>query len=292
MGGMSPVSAPNPLLAPSTLPFGMPDYSALTDEHYREAIEAGMAEHLEELRAVAEETGPATVENVLAAWERTGATLTRVMNAFWVAKAADTNDARDAIEEEFAPRLAAHSDAILLDRRLYDRLRALAARAEAGEVTLDEEDAYLLHRQLRDYERGGIALGEAEQERLRALNTEIATLAAKFDQLLVAGRNAAGVQVTDEAELEGLDAETRERLRASAERAGVEGWLIDVTNTTGQPILSSLHHRPLRERSDRTAETSRSCIGFAAGGSGSCRASDRPGQSSPSALQCPLLPPR
>ena len=82
----------NSLLSPSTLPFDLPDYAHLTDADYREAIELGMAEHLAELADVAKDDSPATVANVLEAWERSGALLTRAMSAFWVAKSADTND--------------------------------------------------------------------------------------------------------------------------------------------------------------------------------------------------------
>lgn len=238
----------NTLLSPSTLPFGLPDYAHLSDADYREAIERGMSEHLSELDAIATDDSPATVANVLEAWERSGALLTRAMNAFWVAKSADTNDERDAIEEDMAPRLAQHSDAILLDSRLYGRLTALAARRDAGEVTLDEQEAHLLAERLKDFERGGIALPEDEQARLRELNTELATLSTRFDQMLVAGRNAAAVLVTDEAELDGLDEGQRAAAREAAQDAGHDGWLLTITNTTGQPVLGSLTHRPTRER--------------------------------------------
>lgn len=238
----------NSLLAPSTLPFDLPDYAHLTDADYREAIEQGMAEHLAELARIASDDSPATVATVLEAWERSGALLTRAMNAFWVAKSADTNDERDAIEEEMAPRLAQHSDAILLDARLYGRLTALAARRDAGEVVLDEQEAHLLAERLRDFERGGIALPEDRQSRLRELNTELATLSTTFDQMLVAGRNAAAVHVTDEAELDGLDEGQRAAAREAARSAGRDGWLLTLTNTTGQPALGSLTHRPTRER--------------------------------------------
>lgn len=243
----------NPLLSPSSLPFALPDYAHLTDAHVREALEVGLVEQLDELRAIAAATEEPTVANTLEAWERSGATLKRTLDAFWVAKAADTNPERDAIEEEFAPRLAAHDDAILLDPALYARLRALADRRDAGEVTLDEEAAFLLDRRLRDFDRGGIALDDATQERLRALNGEIATAESSFERLLVAGRNAAGVHVTDEAELAGLGDGERARLRESATAAGLDGWLIDLTNTTRQPILTSLEHRPLRERVHRAS---------------------------------------
>ena len=228
----------NSLLSPSTLPFGLPDYANLTDADYREAIEQGMAEHLAELDAVATDDTPATVANVLEAWERSGSLLTRAMNAFWVAKSADTNDERDAIEEDLAPRLAQHSDAILLNAALYARLTALRARRDAGEVTLDAQETHLLRERLKDFERGGIALPEDQQARLRELNTELATLATKFDQLLVAGRNAAGVHVTDEAELDGLD----DGQQAAAQRGrpgGRQGRLA---------AHDHQHHRPARAR--------------------------------------------
>lgn len=131
----------NPLLSPSALPHHLPPYPDLQDEDYREAILEGMAEQLRELDAVATDPSAPTVENVVEAWERSGQTLRRSMDAFWPVAAADTNARRDAIRAELAPLLAAHGDAIMLDRRLYDRLLALRARVDAGDMTLDEETA-------------------------------------------------------------------------------------------------------------------------------------------------------
>lgn len=238
----------NPFLAPSTLPFSLPDYATITDAHVREALEIGMEQQLEELRAIAEDTSPATVENVLHAWERSGAVLERTLSAFWVARSADTNPERDAIMAEFSSRLAAHQDAILLDPSLYARLTALSERAGAGEVELDEQDAFNLSERLRAYERGGITLPEDQQARLRELNAELATLSNQFDTALVAGRNAAAVHVTDEAELAGLAGDERARLREAAQDRDLEGWLVPIVNTTGQPLLDNLEHRGLRER--------------------------------------------
>ena len=238
----------NSLLSPSTLPFALPDYAHLTDADFREAIEQGMIEQLAELDAVATDTEPATVANVLEAWERSGALLNRAMNAFWVAKSADTNEERDQIEEDMAPRLAQHSDAILLNADLYRRLTDLRGRRDAGEVSLDAQETHLLTEHLKDFERGGIALPGERQARLRELNTELATLSTRFDQLLVAGRNAAGVLVTDEVELAGLSADDVAAAREAAEAAGKTGWLITITNTTGQPVLADLEDRATRER--------------------------------------------
>ena len=240
---------PNPLLHPSTLEFSLPDYASITDADVREAVEVGMAEQLAALRELAGSAEPATVENVLHAWETSGATLDRTLSAFWVAKAADTNDERDAIMTEFSPRLAQHQDAIMLDPGLYARLRQLRERADAGEVQLDAQDEFVLTERLRGYERGGGNLPEEKQARLRELNTELAALSTEFDRLLVAGRNAAAVHVTDEARLAGLSDDDKAGLREAARaRDGADaGWLVPITNTTGQPLLAGLEDRSLRE---------------------------------------------
>ena len=243
----------NTLLTSSTLPFALPDYASITDEHVREAAEIGMVEHLAELEAIAANPEPATVENVLHAWERSGATLDRTISAFWVARSADTTPERDAIMADLSPKLAAHSDAILLNRGLYDRLQALEERAGNGDVELDEEDAYNLTRRLKDYERGGIGLAEDDQQRLRELNSALAKLSVECETLVSAGRNAAAVHVTDEAELAGLSGDELATLRAAAAEAGLEGWLVPIVNTSGQPLLDVLSHRGLRERIHRAS---------------------------------------
>ena len=246
-------SMKNPLLAPSTLPFGLPDYAALADEHVREAAEVGMAQELAELETIATTTDPPTVENVLHAWERSGAVLERTISAFWVARAADTTAERDAIMADLSPKLAAHTDAILLHRGLYDRLTELAGRAERGEITLDEQDSYNLQRRLIDYERGGITLPEHDQQRLKELNTELASLAMQFEQELTKGRNAAAVHVSDEDELAGLSDAERATLRQAAQEQGLDGWVVPIVNTSGQPLLDVLEHRGLRERIHRAS---------------------------------------
>lgn len=235
-------------MQPSTLPFQLPDYAVITDAHVREALDEGMTQHLEELATIANDDASATALNVLQAWERSGQLLTRALNTFWVAKAADTSPERDAIMAEYSPRLAAHSDAILLNPKLHGRLAALRQRHLDGGVVLDEQDAHLLAERLREFERAGIALAPDQQNRLKQINGELAVLSTRFQERIVQGRNAAAVHVTDESELMGLDADTRASARASASDRGVDGWLIEVTNTTGQPALANLQNRRLRQK--------------------------------------------
>ncbi len=238
----------NSLMHPSSLDFQLPDYAAITDEGVRHALDAGMAQHIEELDAIAQNTDPATVQNTLEEWERSGRILSRALSAFWVAKAADTNPERDAIVAEYSPKLAVHSDAILLNKALYERLRSLATRRDSGEIALDTQDAHLLSEQLREFERGGIALPDDDKDRLRQINAELADVATTFQKLITDGRNAASVLVTREADLEGLDSTEREAARSLAADAGQAGWLLPLVNTTGQSVLTATKNRDLRKR--------------------------------------------
>ncbi|MGC3994889.1 MAG: hypothetical protein QM779_12375 [Propionicimonas sp.] len=239
----------NPFVSPSTLPFELPDFAAITDADYQPAIEAGMAEHLAELAAIAADPEPATVANVIEAWESSGRLLARSLSAFFTKQPADTNEVLDAVEEAVAPQLAAHSDAIHLDRTLYDRVAALARRVEAGEVELDPASAYWLERKLLAFERNGVNLAEAEQVRLRALNHRLAELQSAFGREALAGLNAGAVLVSDVAELDGLSpAEVSGARDRAADRGHDGGWLIELDNTSGQRPLDVLKNRDLRHR--------------------------------------------
>ncbi len=236
---------PNPV-ASTALPYALQDFAHITADDWRAALSDGMAEQLAELDAIATDTTPPTAENVLDAWERSGQLLDRATMGFWTLKEADTTAALDAIEEEMSPKLAAHNDAIMLDRRLYDRLVSLDARVTVGEISLDEQAAWLLSEKLRDYRRLGVNLPEAEQTTLRELNERIATLEAKWNTVVVAGRNEAALHIEDASLLAGLAPEDLRAASEAATRRGLTGWVLDVVNTTGQPLLGKLANRDVR----------------------------------------------
>ena len=243
---------PNPV-ASTALPYALHDFAHIAADDWRAALSDGMAEQLAELDVIATDPTPPTAANVLDAWERSGQLLNRAAMGFWTLKEADTTDALDAIEEEMSPRLAAHSDAIMLDRRLYDRLVALDARVTAGEITLDEQGAWLLSEKLRDFRRLGVNLPEADQATLRVLNERIATLEAKWNSVVVAGRNEAALHIEDASLLSGLTPADLHAAGEAATRRGLQGWVLEVVNTTGQPLLDKLENRDVRRRLHRAA---------------------------------------
>jgi peptidyl-dipeptidase Dcp len=245
----STLDADNPFATPSTLPYALPDYARIREEHYRPALLAGMAEHRAEIEAVAASTEAPTVENTLEALERSGRLLHRAATAFFNQSSSDSTPGLEELEEEIAPLLAAHEDALYLDRRLFARVEALRDAAEAGELELAPDTAWLLHRQHTAFVRAGVRLDDAAQDRLRELNAEITRLETVFGRQLLAETNDSAVLVTDEAQLDGLAEDARAAAAEAATRRGHEGaWLIDLILPTQQPALASLTDRALRER--------------------------------------------
>lgn len=157
----------NPLLAPSPLPFGYPDFDAIREEHFAPAFAAAMAEQRAEVDAITADPAPPTFENTLVALERSGVALDRVAAVFFTLVGSCSTPGLRAIEADVAPRLAAHADAITLDAALFARLDALFAARD--ELDLDPESRRLLERRHRDAVRAGARLGPAQQRRLREL---------------------------------------------------------------------------------------------------------------------------
>ena len=251
-GGLDPA---NPFAAPSGLPYELPDYSAIREEHYEPAIVAGMAAHRAEVDVIVTRSEAATVENTLEALERAGQLLGRASAAFYNQLSADATPALEDVQERIAPQLAAHQDAILMDARLHERVRSLADAAAAGTLAVEPDTAYLLEKLLTQFKRSGIALSADDQERLRALNSRITSLQAAFGRKLLAGANQASVLVTDEAELAGLSADAKAGARAAAQARGKDGWLLEMQLFTHQSVLASLADAGLRARIQEASRT-------------------------------------
>ncbi|MFC8731246.1 M3 family metallopeptidase [Luteimicrobium sp. NPDC057192] len=252
----------NPFAAPSALAYELPDFAAIRPEHYLPAARAGMAEQLAAVRAIAAGTDPAGPENVLDAFERTGQLLRRSATVFFSTLSADSTPELEAVEAELAPELAAHEDAIFMDRDLFGRFSALADRAASGEVTLDDQQSWLLHETLERFTRGGVALDDADQARLRDLNTRLTSLEASFGRTLLAASNAAAVLVTDRADLAGLPDDAVAAAAQAARDAGhaPDGdehgpWLLELQLPTQQAVVASLDDVDVRARVQAAAES-------------------------------------
>ncbi|MBA3906582.1 MAG: M3 family metallopeptidase [Pseudonocardiales bacterium] len=242
--------AANPFLEPSPLPFGYPDFAAISEEHFLPAFTEGMAQQRAEVDAITADVAPATFANTIVALERSGEVLQRVSAVFFTLVSSCSTERIREIEAAVAPQLAAHADAVTLDSALFARIEAIDA------TDLDAESRRLLERYQRDAVRAGARLGATEQERLRAINAELSSLSTEFGTRLLAGANAAAVQVSDTAQLDGLAPDALSAAALAARSRGLDGYLLTLVLPTEQPALATLTDRAVRERL-LTASTSR-----------------------------------
>jgi len=236
----------NPFALRSTLEYEMPDFSRINDESYLPAFYAGCAEHLHEIHEIIKQE-EATFENTIVALERSGQLLTRVLVVFYNKSSSDTTDRLDEIEEEIAPKLSAHEDAIRLNQALFGRIKELYSNRDSLE--LNNEDAWLLERYYMDFTHAGAHLTDAQREELTNLNEELSKLETLFGKNLLADTNDLAVEVDDVAELDGLSENEIAACAAAAKARGLEGkWLVGMVNFSGHPLLASMKNRGLRER--------------------------------------------
>jgi peptidyl-dipeptidase Dcp len=237
----------NPLLSESTLPYHVPAFDQIRPEHFLPAFEANMAAQLREIDAITSDSGKPTFENTIVALDRSGLLLTRENNIFSSLAAAHTNPELQKIEEEIAPKLAAHNDAIYLNPALFARVKAVYAQRDA--LSLDAESKYLLERTYRDFVRGGANLSDADKAKLKELNADIASTQTKFTQNVLKEKNADALIVDTREELAGLSDSEIATAAEAAKAAGKPGkFALALLNTSGQPQLSSLENRGVRER--------------------------------------------
>lgn len=237
----------NPFLAASTLRFQMPPFDKIKDAHFAPAFAEGMRRQLAEIDAIAGNAAAPTFDNTLVALERSGQLLDRVSKVFFNLTAANTNDKLEALELDLAPKLAAHNDAIMLNGKLFARVKALHAQRDS--LGLDVESTRLLERYYTDFMRDGGQLSDAGKTRLKAMNAELATLATAFSQNVLKDINASAVIVDQRADLAGLSGNAIAAAAEAAKARDLEGkYVLALMNTTGQPPEVDLANRALRER--------------------------------------------
>jgi peptidyl-dipeptidase Dcp len=242
-----PITRTNPFSQPSDLPFEAPRFDRIHDEDYAAAIEEGMRQHIAEVEAIANQATPPTFENTIVALERSGDLLTRVLKTFGGVTSANTNDTLQAIQTEESPKLAAHSDAIFLNDKLFQRVRQIYDRR--AQLNLSPEQKYLVERYHLDFVRAGANLSEPDKTRLRALNQEESKLTTDFQNRLLAATKAGALVFSDRSELDGLsEADIASAAEAATERQLPGKWVLRLQNTTQQPAQESLRRRAVRQR--------------------------------------------
>jgi peptidyl-dipeptidase Dcp len=223
---------PNPFFSESPLPLHYPQFDRIQDSHFAPAFDAGMAEQLKEIDAIANNEQAPTFDDTLVALELSGQLLDRATTVFSALVGADTNDARNELRKSYSTRFAAHNDAIHLNPRLFARIDSLYQHR--AELKLDAEAQRLIERYHSDFIRAGAKLSDGDKSKLKQMNAELAALGSQFSQNVLDEVNAAALVVDDVKELDGL---TPAQIAAAADEAKSRGL-------AGNMSSPSQHHRP------------------------------------------------
>ena len=249
----------NPLLAPSAAAFGMPPFDRVTDDDIGPAFEAALAEARANIAKIAEDPEPPTFANTIEALELADETLGHVLGVFYTLAGTDTNEARNALQRAFSPKLAAYGAEITMNRPLFERVEALwAARDTLG---LDAEQARVLYLTRRGFVRAGAQLEGAGAKRLTEVKERLAVLGTEFTQNLLKDEAGWHLELSED-DLEGLPDFVVAGARAAGQEKGTDGPVVTLSRSLVVPFLQFSPRRDLRETA-YTAWTARGANGGA-----------------------------
>lgn len=240
---VTPAKRVNPLLQKSTLQYQAPRFDLIKDSDFKPAFEYGLKKNDKEIEKIANNPAPPTFQNTVLALELSGQDLSRAQSIFFKLASANTNPVLQALEEEYAPVFSAHNDNIFLNSKIYKRIKALDLSLLKG------EDKKLTELYLKNFELAGANLSDADKEKMKAINQQLASLTTQFGNTLLIARKNGALLIDDVKELDGLNAEDIAAAKAKAEEAGYKGkYLLGLLNTTQQPLLQNLKDRATREK--------------------------------------------
>ena len=235
----------NPLLTESTLDYQAPDFSKIRPEHFVPAIKEGIRLQLAEIDSITSNTAAPTFENTVLAYEKSGRVLARATSILSGLVGADGTEELQKIDEETTPLLSDHQDALLLNEKLFARIKAVYEARQS----LQGEDLRLTELLYEQFVHEGALLSDADKATLKKLNSEIAVLQTKFTNQVNAGTKEAAVLVDKVEELDGLSQEAVTRAAGAATAAGHKGkYLLEQTNTSRPGYLAELNNRDVRRR--------------------------------------------
>ncbi|MCB1343520.1 MAG: M3 family metallopeptidase, partial [Pseudooceanicola sp.] len=238
----------NPLLSDWTTPFEIAPFDAISDDDFAPALDVALAQHRDEIAAIADNPDEPTFANTVEALEAAGQALDRVLGVFYTVAGADSNPQRENLQRAFSPRVAAHYAEISANKALFRRLADLWERRDS--LGLDAEQARVLMLTHRGFVRSGAALTGAEEARMKEIKGRLATLGTAFTQNLLADERAWFMTLT-EADLEGLPDFVVEAARAAGAEKGADGPVVTLSRSLIVPFLQFSPRRDLRETAFR-----------------------------------------
>ena len=241
------VEKPNPFLSEYTTPFQVPPFDQIKNEHYMPAFEAGMKEQLAEVEAIVNNAEPATFENTILPYDKSGQTLNRVSNVFFNLNECLTNDEMVAIAEQVLPLLSKHSDSIMMNPKLFERIDYVYQHC--NEMGLDDQQIRVVEKYHQDFMRHGAGLPADKQAELSRINEQLSTLSLQFGNNLLKENAGYKLVIENEADLAGLPQTSIDAAAEQAKADGMEGkWVFTLSKPSLIPFLQFADNRSLREQ--------------------------------------------
>jgi len=244
--------ASNPLIAEWSGPYGgVPPFDKVRVDQFKPALEAAMALTLQEVEMIANNPEPATFENTIAAFERSGRAYDRVQTSYGIWGGNMNNPEVSAVEREMAPKLAAFGDTITQNEKLFRRIEAVYNSPEKSKLTPEQQRLTWIR--YNNFVRAGAKLDSSKKSRLSAINQELAGLFTRFSQNVLADETDLFLVIDKESDLAGLPQSLREAAAAAASTKSQAGgkWVITNTRSSIDPFLTYSQKRELREKAWR-----------------------------------------
>jgi peptidyl-dipeptidase Dcp len=237
----------NPFFSQFDTPFNVPPFEKIMAKHYIPAFEKGMAEGREGLEKILNNNDAPTFQNTIDPLDSLGSLLTKVSSVFFSQTSANTNDSLQQIEVEISPKLSVYRDEILLNPKLFTRVKSIYENRETA--NLDDEQKFILENLYKGFVRNGALLGAAEQDTLKKLNQEISVLTVNFSQNVLSETNKFRLVIDNEAQLKGLPENIIAGAAEMAKRDSLEGkWIFTVQKPSMLPFLTYDENRDLRRK--------------------------------------------
>ena len=234
----------NPLLTDSTLPYGAPQFDKIKTEHYLPAFEQAITEAKAEIDAIVNNPDAPTFENTIAALDEAGGRLNDAAGIFYNLMEADTNDQMQGIAEKVSPMMTEYSMYVSLNEPLFARVKAVHESAEG----LEPDQARLLEKTWKSFVRSGANLGAEDKETYSKLSEQLSLLTLQYGKNVLAATNAFTLNLTDEADLEGLPDFVREAAVEAAKSKEMEGWAFDLSAPSYGAFMKYSTRRDLRQK--------------------------------------------
>ena len=234
----------NPLLQDWATPFKIAPFDHISDDDFAPALDAALVAHQVEINAIANDPAPVSFANVVEAMEAAGDALSKVVSVFYTVAGADSTEAREELQRQFSPKLAAHYSEISANTALFQRVADLWAQRD--DLDLTGEQARVLMLTHRGFVRAGAALQGADEDRMKEIKARLASLGTAFSQNLLADERDWHLPLA-EADLDGLPDFAVDAARSAGQEKGVDGPVLTLSRSLIVPFLQFSTRRDLRE---------------------------------------------